>query len=66
MRSGYRGQLKSGSTTTREQTNKKISEALKITEEEKANYIEKLQGRRVGLFHRGDVFTFRNICINLP
>ena len=43
MRSGYRGQLKSGRPTTREQTNKKISEALKITEEEKANYIEKLQ-----------------------
>ena len=43
MRSGYRGQLKNGRPTTREATNKKISEALKITEEEKVKHIEKLQ-----------------------
>lgn len=38
-----RGQLKSGRPTTREATNKKISKALKISEEEKIKIIEKLE-----------------------
>ena len=43
MKSGYRGQLKSGRPTTREATNKKISEALSFTEEEKVRIIDKLE-----------------------
>ena len=43
MRSGYRGQLKSGRPTTREATNRKISEALKISEEDKIKIIDKLE-----------------------
>lgn len=43
MKSGYRGQLKSGRPTTREATNKKISEALKISEEEQRIIIDKME-----------------------
>lgn len=43
LKSGYRGQLKGGRPTTREATNKKISEALKISEEEKIVIIDKME-----------------------
>lgn len=43
MKSGYRGQLKSGRPTTREQINKKISEARTISEEEQRRIFDKME-----------------------
>ena len=60
MKSGYRGQLKTEDPQLVKQRTKKSARLLKLAKKKKLNTLRNYK-RRGGLFHRGDVFAFRNI-----